>query len=203
MIRRTLLLASVLLHALGTALAQTDPDRAYTQGLRYRVDWSQTPPALIWDGTPAPSRLTVTAPGLGYVVDAGDTARLLLDWRDGRRELVDRDYAGASFFDWALAEVQGGRPYDRRARTRRPSREHPADADTEQTWTGVRTVRLSNPGHEMVFTLTPDSATATDNGVPLPLSGADGNYRAFGPDFEVGVSVRADGYVYHYYRPRE
>ena len=193
---------SLLLLLTAAAGAQTAAD-TYTQGLRYKVTWATNPPTLEWDGEHAPEQLTVTAPGLGYATDETGEARLILDWREGRTDLVDRDYSGTSFFAWGLEQVSAGQPIDRRSLDQRRRRGLEADGHpAAPSWTGTRTVRLSNPGHEMVFEITPDGATATDNGEPLELTGGEGNYRAFGKDFEVGVSVRADGYVYHYYKPK-
>ena len=202
------LLTGVLLATVSTAFAQDESSySSYVLGPRYSVRWTDAVPDIRWDDAPAGDRFVVTAPGLGYVVGEGGAAQLLLDWRAGRQRLVDRAYAGASFFAWGLDAVREGEPFDpAELRSERsgegPEAPRPADAQAPVKWTGTRTVRLSNPGHEMVFVITPDGATATDNGAPLALTGGGGNYRARGDDFEVGVSVLPDGYVYHYYRPR-
>ena len=185
-----------------TAAAQDhEPYGSYVLGPRYSVLWTDALPEVRWDDAPAGERFVVTAPGLGYVLDDAGAPKLLLDWRDGRERVEDRAYVGESFFGWGLQAVRGGESFDpEELRSRSKDRRH--DGGDAIAWTGTRTVQLSNPGHGMVFVITPTGATATDNGLPLGLTGEDGNYRAYGPDFEVGVSVRPDGYVYHYYAPR-
>ena len=199
-------LTLVALCALSTSAYGQDVEQLrQTQGPHYKVVWGTDPPEVYWDDQPAPDQLTVTAEGLGYATDADGRAQLVLDWREGGGDLMDRAYCGESFFDWALGQVKAGKTYDPDdyRSTKGDARASRTSADVEvPTWSGERVVALSNPGHELRFVITRDGATATDNGEPVEVTGRDGNYRVYAEDYECGVSVRSDGYVYHYYRPR-
>lgn len=203
--RRACFLFAILIAPL-LAVAQDDGDPFnWTMGPRYKVVWNAVPPEVYWDDAPAPEQLTVTSPGIGVMADERGGAQLLLDWRDGRTRLVDRAYAGEEFFTWALERVRTGGSFDPdeyRSRGRADIATDRVDENPEsETWAGERVVHLSNPGHELHFVITPAGATATDNGEPVAVTGGDGNYRVYAEDYECGVSVQADGYVYHYYKP--
>ena len=167
------------------------------QGPRYTVDLRSGYPEVTWDERPAPERLVVTSDTVGFLVDDAGMPKLLLAWGT-RFDNLDAGYTTERYFAWALSQVAKGQPWTERQNNLKG---HSADRrEGGVTWTGTRTVRLSNPGHELVFVITPDGATATDNGRPVAVTGSNGNYRVYADDYEAGVSLRADGHVYHYYK---
>ncbi len=200
----TLLLSLVSILSTAVLGAQADVNAEHHLALRgpgYAVEITDGFPQITWDGRPAQERLTVTGPSVGYVVDDAGEPKLLLYW--GKNfDNVDRAYVGDAYFQWALGQVQEGRYWDYRERDDEGHVvEQKVDVPAIPRWRGERVVRLSNPGHELRIVVTPEGATATDNGSPVEVSGRDGDYRIYANDYEAGVSVKADGYVYHYYKP--
>lgn len=168
------------------------------QGPRYTVDLRSGYPEVSWDQQPAPERLVVTSDTVGFLIDDAGLPKVLLAWGVSFDNL-DAAYTSERYFAWALSQVSKGQPWTKRRTNLKGDSKKVREEVV--TWSGTRTVRLSNPGHELVFTITPEGATVTDNGIPVAVTGDAGNYRVSSSDYEAGASVRADGYVYHYYKP--
>ncbi len=200
----TLLLSLVAAALFGPLAAQSAVDTVHyptLQGPRYTINIIDGYPAVTWDGLPAQDRLVVTGATIGYVLDDDGEAKLLLYWGPNFDD-ADREYVGEGYFGWALSQVKEGKYWDYRRRDKRGQLLKASEsAPAAPTWTGERVVTLSNPGHELRIVVKREGATATDNGLPVEITGAAGNYRIIADDYEAGVSVRADGYVYHYYKP--
>ena len=214
-----LLLAAAIMNFGGALLAQSNAHgSAYPslEGPRYSVDVKEGYPVVAWDEAPAPERLVATSDTTGFLVDDAGMPKLLLAW--GRRfDNLDAAYTNEDYFAWALAMVAEGRPWERET----TDGGYPLK-EGDPVWDGrqwlyrdgekgasgkpkvvelPQEVRITKAGHELVFTRTEAGVTATDNGEPVEVTGANGNYRVYGEDYEAGVAFRQNGKVYQYFKP--
>jgi len=188
------------------------------QGPRYSVNIKGGFPEITWDKEPAPERLVTTSDTVGYIIDDNGQPKLLLTWGSLFNDL-DEAYTSEKYFAWALEQVLKGESWNKRVSETGYTRK-----EDSPIWNGTESlypnraqkepvteisedlnapivVRITQLNHELIFRKTLAGVTATDNGKPVEVLGANGNYRVYGDDYEAGVAFRQNGKTYQYFKP--